>query len=53
MGICADGDVRDLISVRTADDQQLVLISKNSDRLQVIKPTVKGKHIAENKALKK
>jgi enediyne biosynthesis protein E4 len=46
IGICADGDVRDVISVRTADDRQLVLISKNGDRLQVIKPTIKEKHIA-------
>jgi enediyne biosynthesis protein E4 len=40
MGICADGDVRDVLSVQNANHQQLIIISKNSVSVQVIKPTV-------------
>lgn len=36
-GICADGDVRDVLSVQTVAGQ-LIIISKNSDRVQIIKP---------------
>ncbi|CAN5617995.1 VCBS repeat-containing protein [soil metagenome] len=36
-GIHADGDVRDVISVQTARHEQLIIISKNSDSVQVIK----------------
>jgi hypothetical protein len=38
-GICADGDVRDVLSVQTANHEQLIIISKNSDSVQVIKLT--------------
>jgi enediyne biosynthesis protein E4 len=39
-GVCADGDVRDVLSVQNANHDQLIIISKNSDSVQVIKPTV-------------
>ena len=35
----ADGDVRDLVSLQAANDEQLIIISKNNDRVQVIKTT--------------
>jgi hypothetical protein len=38
-GIRADGDVRDVLSVQTANHEQLIIISKNSDSVQVIKLT--------------
>jgi enediyne biosynthesis protein E4 len=40
LGVCADGDVRDVLSVQNANHDQLIIISKNSDSVQVIKPTV-------------
>jgi hypothetical protein len=42
LGICADGDIRDVLSVENAKREQLVVISKNSDNVQVIKPAVHG-----------
>lgn len=45
-GICADGDVRDVKCVQTADHEQLIVISKNNDNVQVIKQTV---HDSEKK----
>jgi hypothetical protein len=38
LGIYADGDVRDVLSVQTSDHKQLIVISKNNDRVQVIQP---------------
>lgn len=38
LGICADGDVRDVLSVENTNREQLIIISKNSDSVQVIKP---------------
>jgi hypothetical protein len=40
IGVCADGDVRDMLSVQTANQEQLIIISKNNDGVQAIKPTV-------------
>jgi enediyne biosynthesis protein E4 len=40
LGICADGDVRDVKSIQTSNHDQLIMISKNNDSIQVIKPTV-------------
>ena len=40
LGICADGDVRDVKSLLAANHEQLIIISKNNDNVQVIKPTV-------------
>ena len=37
LGICADGDVRDVLSVRTSHHIPLIIIAKNGDRVQVIK----------------
>jgi hypothetical protein len=37
LGICANGDVRDLVSIRTVKGEQLILISKNGDPVQVIR----------------
>lgn len=42
LGICADGDVRDVLSVENANREQLIIISKNSANVQVIKPAVHG-----------
>jgi hypothetical protein len=39
-GICADGDVRDVKSVETANHEQIIIISKNNESVQVIQPTV-------------
>ncbi|HKZ65520.1 MAG TPA: hypothetical protein VJ111_04160, partial [Chitinophagaceae bacterium] len=40
MGIYADGDVRDVLSVRTRHEP-IIIISKNNDRVQVIKTVAK------------
>jgi len=40
MGIYADGDVRDVLSVHTGKRDPLIIISKNNDRVQVIKTVV-------------
>jgi len=37
MGIDAGGDVRDVLSIQTAKQEQLIFIAKNNDSLQVIK----------------
>jgi hypothetical protein len=37
MGIAADGDVRDVLQIHTANDDRLILISRNNDSVQVIK----------------
>jgi hypothetical protein len=36
-GIFADGDVRDVITVQTANKQRLIILSKNNDHVQVIR----------------
>lgn len=36
-GIAADGDVRDVLTIQTAQHDQLIIISRNSDRVMVIK----------------
>ncbi len=38
VGIIADGDVRDVAEITTGRQTLLIVISKNNDRLQVIKP---------------
>lgn len=37
MGICADGDIRDVLQIQTARHEQLIVIAKNGDSVQVIK----------------
>jgi enediyne biosynthesis protein E4 len=37
MGIAADGDVRDVLEIQTAKNDQLILISRNNDSVMVIK----------------
>lgn len=39
-GVCVDGDVRDILSVQNANHEQLIIVSKNNDSVQVIKQTV-------------
>jgi hypothetical protein len=39
LGIYADGDVRDVLSVKSAQGQ-FIIISKNNESVQVVKPTV-------------
>ncbi|MFC0775962.1 VCBS repeat-containing protein [Terrimonas alba] len=41
MGIQADGDVRDVLFVQTSRHEPIIIISKNNDRVQVIKTAVK------------
>jgi hypothetical protein len=36
-GIFADGDVRDVLSIKTALQEEWIIISKNNDKVQVIK----------------
>jgi hypothetical protein len=43
MGIDADGDIRDVIAVQTERHGPVVIISKNNDRVQVIKPIAGSK----------
>lgn len=38
LGIFADGDIRHVLAIRTASEEQMIIISKNSDKVQVIKP---------------
>ncbi|MEP7144340.1 MAG: VCBS repeat-containing protein, partial [Ferruginibacter sp.] len=38
-GIFVQGDIRDLVQIRTANKEQEIIISKNSDSVQVIKTT--------------
>lgn len=42
-GICADGDVRDVLQVQTAKHEQLIVITKSEDSVQVIKQTEKNR----------
>jgi hypothetical protein len=37
LGIFADGDVRDMLSIKTASKEEWIIISKNNDSIQVIK----------------
>lgn len=39
-GVFVEGDVRDVLSVKTANRQSLLIISKNNDRVQVLKTTL-------------
>ncbi|WP_276499914.1 VCBS repeat-containing protein [Terrimonas pollutisoli] len=43
MGIHADGDVRDVLTVQTSRQEPVIIISKNNDRVQVIKTITKQK----------
>ena len=43
MGIHADGDIRDVLSVQTGKHEPMIIISKNNDRVQVIKTIAKQK----------
>jgi hypothetical protein len=40
MGIYADGDVRDVLQVQTTNRENLIIISKNNDSVQVIKSII-------------
>ena len=37
MGVYAEGDIRDVMSIKAANGGRLILISKNNDRVQVLK----------------
>jgi enediyne biosynthesis protein E4 len=41
MGVNADGDIRDVLAVQTSRHEPIIIISKNNDRVQVIKTVVK------------
>lgn len=50
-GICADGDVRDVLQVGTANQGKLIIISKNNDRIQVIKAIINKKRFISNNTI--
>jgi hypothetical protein len=41
MGIHADGDIRDVLAVQTGRHESVIIISKNNDRVQVLKTVAK------------